>query len=157
MRSKLRTKIAALALIAPIGLGACEGMSNQQVGQLIGAVGGAYLGSEVGDGDTGAIILGGFLGSFIGGKIGAHLDARDRQMMYQTTQRAMESAPDGTTQSWSNPDSGASGAITPQTTFQSAQGPECRQFSQTVSAQGEQQYGTGTACRQADGSWEVVS
>ncbi|TNE56997.1 MAG: glycine zipper 2TM domain-containing protein [Alphaproteobacteria bacterium] len=157
MTNPLKQKILALSLAAPLTLTACQGMTNEQIGTFVGALGGAYLGSEVGDGKTGAIILGGFLGAFIGGKVGAHLDARDKQMMYATTQQAMESSPNGATQSWSNPQSGASGSITPTSSYQNTAGNECRTFSQNVAADGQTYAGTGTACKQPDGSWQVVS
>ena len=53
-------------------------------------------------------------------------------------------------------DSGHSGSVTPIRTYQSA-GTYCREYQQTVIIGGKQEQSYGTACRQPDGSWKVVS
>jgi surface antigen len=77
--------------------------------------------------------------------------------MSQTTQQSLETAPSGTTTSWRNPDSGNYGTITPQPAYQSSGGGYCREFQQTVTVGGRQESAYGTACRQPDGTWKVVS
>ena len=52
---------------------------------------------------------------------------------------------------------GNSGSVTPVRDGQSADGRECREFQQTVEIGNRQQEAYGTACRQADGSWQVVN
>ncbi|MCG8359860.1 MAG: hypothetical protein MI920_30210 [Kiloniellales bacterium] len=67
------------------------------------------------------------------------------------------SAPVGQTIVWNNPDSGARGSVTPVRDGTSASGEYCREFQQTVTISGRTQETYGTACRQRDGSWRVVS
>jgi len=58
---------------------------------------------------------------------------------------------------WVDPDTGQSGSTVPTRTFQNAIGQPCREFTQTIIVAGERQQGYGTACRQPDGSWQIVS
>ncbi|MEX1147236.1 MAG: RT0821/Lpp0805 family surface protein [Sphingomonadales bacterium] len=138
-------------------LAACEqGREGQQGGTLLGAALGAYVGSKVGGGTTGAVV-GALAGAYLGGELGGRLDGRDREAMQSTTQQALSSAQPGDTSRWNNPDSGNSGTITPQQQFTDEAGRECREFQQTVSVQDDTQTAYGTACRQSDGTWRVVS
>ena len=70
---------------------------------------------------------------------------------------AIENARTGETSTWKNPDSGHSGSITPTNTFQNANGQYCREYQQTINVGGQKEQGYGTACRQPDGSWKIVS
>jgi surface antigen len=153
-------RVKAIALALALSLAACEGtgITKQQAGMILGAAGGALIGSQIGSG-TGkliAVAVGTLAGAWIGSEIGKRLDARDQAMMSSTTNRALDSNPNGQTSSWSNPQSGNSGTVTPTTRATNAQGQTCRNFSQTVSAGGEQEGRQGTACQQADGSWRIV-
>lgn len=58
---------------------------------------------------------------------------------------------------WVNPDTGLSGSAVPTRTYQNGVGQPCREFTQTIIVAGEEQQGYGTACRQPDGSWQIVS
>ncbi|MFZ5609923.1 MAG: RT0821/Lpp0805 family surface protein [Pseudomonadota bacterium] len=135
-------------------LGGCD-MDGRTLGAIGGAAAGAGLGKAAGGGTLG-IILGAAAGAWLGGEIGKSLDERDRHAMHTTTQAALDSSPAGTTSRWSNPQSGNSGTVTPQQSFTNAEGAECREFQQTVSAGGKTETGYATACRQPDGSWKVV-
>lgn len=151
---------AALALAA-----ACNPQSNvdygskQTIGTIAGGAAGAILGSNIGDGRgrTAAIAIGTLLGAGLGNQIGESLDRADLAYIGQTNQRALETAQPGQTLPWSNPQSGNSGAITPSNYYQTSSGQYCREFTQTITVGGRQERGHGTACRQADGSWEIVS
>ena len=143
----------------------CETMDSGQqrpfptrtaVGGLGGAAAGGLLASAVGGGATG-IAAGTILGGLIGGAIGNELDAADRRQVQQTATHAFENTPSGTSVPWSNPDSGNAGSITPTHTFQSATGQYCREYQQTVTIGGEQQQSFGRACRQPDGSWQIMN
>ena len=74
-----------------------------------------------------------------------------------TTQQALESKPSGTTTTWRNPDNNTSGSVTPIRTYQDSAGQYCREFDQTVTIGGKPEKSYGTACRQPDGSWKIVS
>lgn len=136
------------------GFGAKEG-----AGTLIGAGAGALAGSQIGSGSgrLAATAIGALLGGLAGGSVGRSLDTVDRQMINNTTQRTLETAPVGQVSSWRNPDSGAYGTVTPQRTYNTASGEPCREFQQTVTIGGKTEQAYGTACRQMDGTWRVTS
>jgi surface antigen len=78
-------------------------------------------------------------------------------MAAQASHQALESAPSGKAVTWTNPDNGHSGTVTPIKTYQTAAGQYCREYTQTVTIDGKPQQSYGTACRQPDGSWKIVS
>lgn len=155
---KLKTIALAAALVT--ALGACQNTGPKEgAGTLLGGVAGGLLGSQVGSGSGQLVAVGAgaLLGAVLGSQIGKSLDNADRAAMSQTTQQSLETAPSGTTTSWRNPDSGNYGTITPQPAYQSSGGEYCREFQQTVTVGGRQESAYGTACRQPDGTWKVVS
>lgn len=148
-------KIIVLPLMASAALlSGCQ-LDNQTLGGIAGAGAGAGIAKAAGGG-TLAVVVGAAAGAWFGAELGRQLTDRDRSTMRETAQYALDDAPSGTTSRWENPDSGNSGTITPQDSFQNAQGQQCREFHQSVSAAGQTETGYGTACRQADGSWKVV-
>ncbi len=148
-----------LAGAMAIPLAACdpEAGQKQQVGTLLGAVGGALAGSAIGDGkgQMAAIAVGTLLGAGIGQEVGRSLDKADRLAMQQTMSSSLERSPSGQSTAWRNPDSGNSGTYTPQPAYQTASNQTCREFQQTITVGGKQESGYGTACRQPDGSWQI--
>ena len=155
-----RLKIAALG-VAAVALAACTDGAGQKesIGTLLGAAAGGLAGAQIGKGrgQLVATAAGALLGAFVGKEVGKSLDRADRVAMQQTVQQSLETAPMGTTSSWQNPDSGNSGTVTPSNTFQRGDGTYCREFSQTVTVGGRTEDAYGTACRQPDGSWKIVS
>jgi surface antigen len=85
------------------------------------------------------------------------LDGSEEQAMTDTFQYALEKNPTNQPSDWVNPDTGHSGAVVPLRTFESAQGQPCREFVTTIIIGGRQEQGYGTACRQPDGSWQIVA
>ncbi len=169
-------KSLAVACASMIALTACDGQQNaynaqhggvtggagfskQDFGTVLGGVGGAVAGAQFGKGNgrivTGA--LGALLGAGIGSSIGASLDRADIAYNDKTAQKAFETAQTGQTLPWNNPQSGNSGSITPAAPFKNDTGQYCREFSQKITVGGKTESGYGTACRQPDGSWQIVS
>ncbi len=153
-------KIAALALAGALTLSACSENAGgkETVGTLLGAAGGALLGSQVGDG-TGQIfaaIGGGLLGAYLGNQVGASLDRADQAYAAQA-EAVAHNATVGETITWNNPDSGNYGSYTPVRDGTDQNGQYCREYQTTVTVGGEYQQAYGTACRQPDGSWKVVN
>jgi surface antigen len=151
-------KAVVLAMVASLGLSACQ-TSNETVGGVGGAILGGVLGAQVGKG-TGQLVAvgaGAVLGGLLGSQVGRSLDEADKQKMATTTQTALESEPDRSTSTWVNPNTGHSGSITPQETYRTNSGQYCREFTQTVEIGGRTEQAYGTACRQEDGSWKIVS
>lgn len=125
-------------------------------GAAIGAAGGGLLAAAAG-GKSKGIIAGVLIGGLLGGAIGNSLDQKDRKLAREAASLSLENQPSGTTTNWHNPDSGNSGGFTPTSTYQKADGAYCREYEQTVTVGGEKQKAYGTACRQPDGTWKIVS
>ena len=154
---KFRFAILGIAALALAGCSETVGQ-KQGIGTLLGAVAGGAAGAQVGKG-RGKLIatgVGTLLGALIGGEIGKSLDEADQLAMQHATQDTLETAPAGATNSWHNPDSGNSGTVTPTQTYQRNDGAYCREFTQTVTVGGRTEEAYGTACRQPDGSWQVI-
>lgn len=82
----------------------------------------------------------------------------EQQAMNDTLQYALEYNKTSQAADWVNPDTARSGVVTPVRTFFDDQGRPCREFSTSITFNGgEQQKGYGTACRQSNGNWHVVS
>ena len=88
----------------------------------------------------------------LGGHIGQSMDEVDRMKM----SRALETCQTNQTTRWVNPDNGNRYSVTPKRTY-SRHGQPCREYTTTAIIGGKKQEIYGTACRQADGSWRVVS
>lgn len=132
---------------------------NQVVGTLLGAALGGLIGSQIGSGSGNKVAIGAgvLAGGLIGNKVGDSLDCRDREYHNSTAQSSFETQRTGTTSSWVNPDSGHGGSVTPVQTYQRNDGVYCRDFEQTITVDGETELAGGTACRQPDGTWQIVS
>jgi surface antigen len=126
------------------------------LGTALGLAAGAGIAAAAGGG-AGWILGGAALGGLLGGVVGNRLDARDKRMAATAAQRAFEDNRTGQASVWRNPDSGNSGTITPTRTYQLASGQYCREYRQSISIAGEQHQAYGTACRQADGTWQIQS
>lgn len=140
-------------------MGGGQGFNKQDVGTVLGGVGGAVVGAQFGKGDgkLAMTALGALLGAGIGNQLGASLDKADIQYNNRTAQKAFETGQAGQSLPWQNPQSGNSGSITPAAPYQQADGSYCREFTQKITVGGKTQSGYGTACRQPDGSWQIVS
>lgn len=134
------------------------GFNKQDVGTIAGGVAGGVLGHQIGGGSgkTIATIGGTLLGAALGNSVGASLDRADLTYYNQASQHALESGQPGQSFPWSNPQNGNSGVVTPSNYYQAQDGRYCREYTQRINVGGKTQEGYGTACRQPDGSWQVV-
>lgn len=157
---KLKMIALSAALLLPLSGCADPYGPKQTVGGVGGAVAGGLVGSQIGSG-SGRLVatgLGAVLGGLVGSEVGRSLDNADRVALNQRTQYALETQQSGVQTQWRNPDSGNSGYIVPQPAYQNPRyGATCRDFEQTISVRGRLETARGTACRQPDGTWEVVS
>lgn len=130
------------------------GLGRETAGGLVGAAVGGALGSQIGNGSgqLAATAAGTLLGYMVGSSIVIYMDDVDRLR----AGRALEYGPINQTVAWTNPDSHTAYAVTPVRTYQTG-GAYCREYSQraTIGTRVEEVY--GTACRQPDGSWQVVN
>jgi surface antigen len=111
---------------------------------------GAAAGAAVDDSE--AALIGGLLGALVGSEVGSRMDEEDRRQ----TALALENNPVGQTSTWTDPDTGARYGVTPNETF-SRDGSPCREFVIEREIAGEEYQSTETACRQADGSWRIIT
>lgn len=159
---KIRNVILVGALA--VALAGCQtgnpygysGGPKQGIGTVAGAVAGGLAGSQIGGGSgrlwaTGAGVL---LGALVGNNIGRSLDRADQAYLQNASYGAFQS---GQPTRWSNPDSGNYGYVEPGRSYQTARGGYCREYSQTVYIGGRPESAYGTACRQPDGSWQIVN
>jgi surface antigen len=152
--------ILTLAATASLLLGGCmEGVGTKEgVGTIAGAALGGWGGSQIGSGEGRgiAIAAGVLLGGFLGNNIGKGLDKADRLEATRAGYRAFEYNKSGQASSWSNPDSGNSGTVTPRPAYQANNGQYCREYNQSINVGGKRETAVGTACRQSDGTWKVA-
>jgi len=131
---------------------------KQKIGTLSGMIIGGALANDMAEGSKNkgiATILGAFVGGTIGQNIGAQLEERDRRMAGEAYTTALEYNPSDKAAEWKNPDSGNYGRVIPVSTYRK-NGRYCREFTQEIFIGGEKQTGYGRACRQPDGSWEII-
>lgn len=153
-------KRLSIAAILTVSLSACQNAQNapkQTMGTLMGAGVGALLGTQMGGGKgkLAAVVIGTLGGAYLGSEIGKSLDAADRMYMEKNAQNTLEYSKVGTMSSWKNPDSGHSGTFKPTRTYASTPGENCREYESTIYIDGREETATGTACRQPDGSWKI--
>jgi surface antigen len=162
MITHINRKFTALAVAGAlvVALSGCEGTGTKQgVGTIAGAGLGALAGSQIGSG-TGTLVAvgaGTLIGAFLGSELGKSLDRADQAAADQASQRALENNRVGQASSWRNPDSGHEGTITPTKTYRNTDGVQCREFTHTINIGGKLEKAFGNACRQPDGSWQIVS
>ena len=158
MRNGFARSAVALAVAAAFFLACANVKDNPKttVGAMGGAAAGGLIGAAAGGGTTG-IVGGVLLGGLLGGAVGNALDQRDKELAMQQAQLSLENSRVGQTSTWQNPDSGNSGTFTPTRTYQTESGQYCREYQQEIIVGGEKHDSYGTACRQPDGSWQIVN
>ncbi len=133
----------------------CSQMSKQDVGVITGGVAGGLLGSQFGHG-TGqllAIGAGTLAGAYIGGAIGKSMDDVDRMKMTQ----ALESNNIGQPAYWRNQKTGTDYTVVPVKNVTVEGNQYCREYRTTAIIAGKRQQVFGTACRQPDGTWQMMN
>lgn len=151
----IRHLLLSSLIAVSMALAGCQtSPSNEGGGQVIGGVLGGVLGSQVGKGKgkTAATIAGVLVGAYLGGKIGRSMDANDQRKAHSALENNQSNQP----ASWHNPDSNRDYAVTPTSTYKTADG-YCRDYTTEVSIDGKREVAKGTACREPNGSWRVVN
>ncbi len=109
-----RTK--TICLLAVFTLSGCKsmGVTKEDFGKFVGAIGGAVIGSKIGKGNGKIIatVLGASLGSYIGGRIGASLDKKDQEALHRKSLAVLNSSQDqNLTSEWKSDHSQAKATI----------------------------------------------
>ncbi len=140
-----------------IDIGTCNRSlsSSQLVGGALGAIVGGLLGSKVGKGSgmLAATAAGTLLGALAGASIARSMDTADNECL----RRALEASPDQREVAWQNPDADAQYKVTPVRSYENRAGRYCREYITEAVVGGRTEKVYGTACRQPDGAWQVVS
>jgi surface antigen len=157
-RHKKQKGTTQVVYVAPPGIaaGTCDraALDPAIAGAIVGGVAGAAIGSQIGGGSgkTAATIAGTLIGMAVGSSIGSSMAPADHGCAAQSLEHASERQ----TIAWRNPDTGAAYEVTPQRTFQNREGRYCREYLTKANVGGQTQQVYGTACRQPDGSWQIV-
>jgi len=150
-------KPVLLGLAASLFLAGCSGpgsIQNKTSGALIGGVVGGAACANVGGGRgrIAATIGCTLIGAMIGGAVGARMDETDELKAQQAITQSATNEP----VSWYNPSSQTDYKVTPIAHPQKlSDGSTCREFSTTATIDGKSETVYGTACQQADGSWQM--
>ena len=144
-----------IVLLCSASLIGCADMSKQDVGTLTGGVAGGILGSTVGQGNGRilAIAAGTLAGAFIGSAVGKSMDETDRLKMNS----ALENNNLGQPAYWHNANSGTNYQVTPVKNVTVDGNAYCREYRTIANIAGKRQQVYGTACRQPDGTWQIVN
>ncbi|MBL8582426.1 MAG: hypothetical protein JNL61_09390 [Rhizobiaceae bacterium] len=103
-----------------------------------------------------AAIVGAMNGGLVGGSIGADLVAGDRRMALEAEYRALEYTPVGQPVRWKGASAGVYGEVVAAAPYRVGS-QDCRQYTQTVTSNGNTRTARGTACRNPDGSWTPLT
>lgn len=164
-RASLGADMMKRLLIAVLAVGVlsgCEGGGNNEaagtiIGAGLGALAGGHIGHRGSSSRAAGITLGAIAGGVLGNQVGKKLDRADQIALEQARQKSLEQGRSYNTTGWYNPDTGSQGTVTPKPAYRTSDGRYCREFQQTITVDGEEVRGYGTACRQPDGSWEITS
>jgi surface antigen len=160
MRHFLIAALLSVSLAVAGCTGANSGFGNMGTKQTAGGLGGAVLGglagSQIGGGSGRLVAVGAgtLLGALVGSEVGKSLDRADMMYMERANSQAY-GAPIGQTVQWNNPQSGNYGQVTPVNDYTAQSGRYCREFKQTIYVDNQPQTGFGTACQNADGTWQI--
>lgn len=150
--------VAGSLAVSLVGCGTSdEVFSKENVGTVLGGVVGGVVGSQIGGG-TGRIVAGvagTLIGALIGREIGKSLSRSDREAANRAQEQA-HTAPVGQPVSWSNPETGHGGSVTPLSETRNANGQRCRDYRGTINVDGKSEQANGLACQQPDGTWKFV-
>lgn len=120
------------------------------VGGLIGAFAGARFGGS--KDPLAATALGTLVGA-VAGRQSTGIGRAEEVCFSQS----FEHVPDRETVAWMDHTLGAQYSVTPTKTIKSVEGRVCREYTARATVNGQAAGTFGTACRQSDGSWELVN
>jgi surface antigen len=128
---------------------------REDLGRALGAVAGGVTGYQFGGGHgkAAAVIGGTIIGALIGGNIGRSMDDLDQNCVGQI----LEHAPPNQPITWRDQGGAGRYEVIPSPAYQDRQGRYCREYQSTATIGGQSQPTYGTACRQPDGSWQIVN
>ena len=143
--------LAAAALLAGCQSITKEGAGNPAAtfGGVINSQYGAPANQKLAQSGAGTMV-----GAFIGKE--AKIQQADLPLAEGAAKRAY-AAPVGERIFWNNPQTGNSGTITSTREGYNSAGTYCREYQQTVTVANQTELIYGTACKQADGTWKIIT
>ena len=98
----------------------------------------------------------GLAGGLISGDLGRGLDEADRQAAFAAEYRALETGQAGAPVAWRGASGNRFGEVIPGPAYRVNEY-SCRDYTHTVTIDGQPQSARGTACREPDGTWRPVT
>jgi len=95
-------------------------------------------------------------GGLVGGKIGAGLTEREKRSGLEAEYKALEYTASGQVVTWKSDTSSRYGEVVAAQPYRVGS-QDCRQYTHTVYAGGAGAVARGTACRNSDGSWMLLT
>jgi surface antigen len=150
----MRVVIMAAAAGALL-VGACTGRQQLTTGAIAGASPERIIDSPVGTG-TGETPVGPVEGGLMGIDVGRSLSDADRAVALKAEYEALEYGRPGQPTEWRSRKGEVNGRISVGTVYQ-VNRLDCREYTHNISIGGRLRVVKGTACRQPDGAWRIVS
>ncbi len=155
----MKLRLALAVLLAPLALAGCSGVMAFGGG---GTGGGAVTAPAGNGAELAAVQPGGaapgagtMTSGLVSGDIGAALDGRDRQAALAAEYRALELGSAGSPVAWTGT-AGRAGEVVPGPAYRVNEY-ACRDYTHTVTVNGQASAARGTACREPDGTWRPVT
>lgn len=147
---------AGTAIVIALAAAGCSQTTgpNEAGGTVLGAVAGGLIGSRFGGGagKVAAVMAGTMIGGFLGNQVGRSLDDEAQARAAEAQAAAVSS---GRRYDWRG-QGGSYGYVEPGPAYTDSSG-TCRTYTHTIYIDGRPRNGTGTACRNPDGTWQIVS
>jgi surface antigen len=150
-----------LAYRLPPGLqdGRCrpEMFDSSAAGGLVSAAAGGFTAARFASGHGKSRLAATAIGALIGAVVGHRIDggiARAEEICFS---ESFEHLPDHETVAWMDPALGAHYSVSLTKTMRAVDGRYCREYTARATLNGQAAGTYGTACRQADGRWELIN
>ena len=155
---KTALPLAVSSAMAVSVAGCGDKQANEFLFVALGSIGGAVVGSQIGDGQGQAFAtaVGSVLGAYTAQQALWWLDEQDRRKTETALRKALEINRDGEPVNWTNPDNRTSGYAVASAAGGTTGSAECREFKTFVTNGTERDLQNGVACRSADGSWRIL-
>ncbi len=154
-------KLIFIPLVVILSLSGCgQRLSNAElIGVAAGGIAGGFVGAQIGHGvwNLTWMAIGAGGGAVAGYELGRKLEESDWVFYNNITSHDLASSTNGEMFNWTNPETGNSGVIRPVSTYKMVNGMICKGYRSTVAFSDEVQSGTGTACQNRGGEWQMIS
>jgi surface antigen len=131
---------------------------NTAGGAIVGALAGGLLGNAISRGpQRGAgTAVGAIFGGLLGAGIGSNLDCQQRSYAIDANYRGFEAGRPHARYDWRDPRGDAYGYVQVGDYYQD-RGRRCTTYTQEIWVHGRPETARGRACRQPDGTWQMIS